>query len=176
MSAFFKKFWKSPGFFKFHLKKPGKARQKSPGFFGPGFLPLRTLPVFLWLTPFPLPSLLCKSPERTRNWRRLTRHTLFLYPNCLVWYFYSPLTGSIRSFFLWATSSNTVNTGQLRSITVNWGQLKSIKIHWSIHPLAHPSISPFVRPHYNIDESTSKKKARGSTLWWIFILALRLFE
>ena len=33
--------------------------------------------------------------------------------------FYPPQGGSIRGFFLSVTSSNTVNTGQLRSITVN---------------------------------------------------------
>ena len=33
--------------------------------------------------------------------------------------FYPPEGGSIRDFFILVTSSNMVNTGQLRSITVN---------------------------------------------------------
>ena len=60
--------------------------------------------------------------------------------------FYPPQGGSIRGFFLSVISSNTVNTGQLRSITVNGAKLKSIKISRSVGPLVRRSVGPSVRP------------------------------
>ena len=65
--------------------------------------------------------------------------------------FYPPQGGSIRGFYLSITSSNKVNTVQLRSITVNCVQLKSIEICQSVGPsigwlvgLVHRSVGPYV--------------------------------
>ena len=82
---------------------------------------------------------------------------------------------SIRVFFLSVTSSNTVNTGQLRSTEVNLSQLRYIHpsvsrsvswlvgrsvgwlVSWSVGWLVGWLVGQSVSLHYGIDEAAEKK-------------------
>jgi len=69
--------------------------------------------------------------------------------------FFLSTASCIYEVFFSVSSSNMVNTGQLRSVTVNGGKLKYVG--WSVGPSIGQSIHRSVRATYGIDEDADKK-------------------